>query len=441
MAPAKRSNGEGGVPRQRKDGRWAAEITVADPQTGLPRRKTIYGASKALCSANVQAAVIEREAGTLVVGKSMKLVDWLHWWLENEVAAKRKQSTYRTHRSKMRLYVEGTALGNMPLNKITPAHLQGLYSSMRKRGLSASTVRQTSAILSRALKVAVQHGHLGSNPADRMDSPEAGKFKPQLLSGEDAKALLAAAAELGPEDEALWLTFLSLGLRMGEVLALSWDLVDLETGTVVIGQGMVVLDWEHGCPQEADGSPSCGRKKGGWCPQRHGGGAAVDTPKTDAGDRTIPLPGMLVDALRRHRAARTEWPVWTDVRGQEFSLVFPNAGCLRRSAVGQPMNQSLVNKRWKAFLAANGVPPVRPHDARHTAATTLMVMGVPDGVVMKMMGWSQRSMLTRYQHAPDSAMREAMAKVQEFYAAAPKAPQPEPDVVSLADFRNKRRSS
>jgi integrase len=437
---SKRSNGEGGVPRQRKDGRWAAEITVADPQTGLPRRKTIYGATKALCSANIQAAVIERESGTLVVGRSMKFIDWLHWWLENDVSG-RKPLTYRGYCSKVRLYVEGTALGDLPLTKITPAHLQKLYVSMRKRGLSDSTIKQLSAILSRALKVAVQHGHLGSNPADRMDSPKAGTFKPELLSGDNAKVLLAAAAELDPEDEALWLTFLSLGLRMGEVLGLSWDLVDLDAGTVVIGQGLIVLDWEHGCPKDDDGAPSCGRKKGGWCPQRHSGGAAIDTPKTDAGERTIPLPGMLVDALRRHRAARAEWPVWTDMRGREFSLVFPNRGCLRREAVGQPMDQSLVNKRWKAFLAANGVPAVRPHDARHTAATTLMVMGVPDGVVMRMMGWSQRSMLTRYQHAPDQAMRDAMAKLQEFYAAAPKAPQPEPDVVSLADFRNKRRSS
>ena len=96
---------------------------------------------------------------------------------------------------------------------------------------------------------------------------------------------------------------------------------------------------------------------------------------------------------------------------------------------------------WKAFLKDAGVPPVRVHDARHTAATLLLLMGVDGRVVMDMMGWSVASMLKRYQHVLDVMKVEAAKKVGDALWAAPEAPEPEDAaVVSMADFRARRKA-
>lgn len=65
---------------------------------------------------------------------------------------------------------------------------------------------------------------------------------------------------------------------------------------------------------------------------------------------------------------------------------------------------------WKALLAASGVREARLHDARHTAATMLLVLNVASRTVMELMGWSQLSMTQRYQHVPDQLRRDVADK-------------------------------
>ena len=56
------------------------------------------------------------------------------------------------------------------------------------------------------------------------------------------------------------------------------------------------------------------------------------------------------------------------------------------SALGKPLSLNSDYREWKALLQAAGAPDGRLHDARHTAATVLLVLGVPEGTVMSVMG-------------------------------------------------------
>jgi integrase len=71
------------------------------------------------------------------------------------------------------------------------------------------------------------------------------------------------------------------------------------------------------------------------------------------------------------------------------------------SALGKPLNLNSDYREWKALLQPAGVPDGRLHDARHTAATVLLVLGVPERTVMSVMGWSSTTMAARYQHVTD----------------------------------------
>lgn len=66
--------------------------------------------------------------------------------------------------------------------------------------------------------------------------------------------------------------------------------------------------------------------------------------------------------------------------------------------VGKPVHPGVDHDVWKRLLKSANVRPARLHDARHTAATMLLVLGVPARAVMDVMGWSNIAMATRYQH-------------------------------------------
>ena len=66
---------------------------------------------------------------------------------------------------------------------------------------------------------------------------------------------------------------------------------------------------------------------------------------------------------------------------------------------------------WKRLLAAAGVRDGRLHDARHTAATVLLLLGVPERAVMGIMGWSNTAMAARYQHVTAAVQRDIAGRV------------------------------
>ena len=113
------------------------------------------------------------------------------------------------------------------------------------------------------------------------------------------------------------------------------------------------------------------------------------------------LPILAVDALRRHRARLGAIPLptallFTDQRG----------GPVRKS--------NLLRRSFKPLLRRAGLPDIRFHDLRHTAATLLLRQGVHPKVVQERLGHSQISMtLDTYSHVVPSMQREAAEKLDE----------------------------
>ncbi|HEY2765627.1 MAG TPA: tyrosine-type recombinase/integrase, partial [Pseudonocardiaceae bacterium] len=70
---------------------------------------------------------------------------------------------------------------------------------------------------------------------------------------------------------------------------------------------------------------------------------------------------------------------------------------------------------WKAILREAGVRDARLHDARHTAATVLLLLGVPDRAVMDLMGWSSPSMRQRYMHVTDGLRRDVADQINGYF--------------------------
>jgi hypothetical protein len=78
---------------------------------------------------------------------------------------------------------------------------------------------------------------------------------------------------------------------------------------------------------------------------------------------------------------------------------------------GRPLSPRTDYTEWKRLLERAGVPERRLHDARHTAATVLLLLQIPDRTVMAIMGWSNTAMAARYQHIISAIRRDVATSV------------------------------
>lgn len=120
-----------------------------------------------------------------------------------------------------------------------------------------------------------------------------------------------------------------------------------------------------------------------------------------------------------------DWVPWADQTKVAHELVFARAD-------GAPIKYRADWQAWKDFLKLAGVPEGRVHDGRHTAATTLLLLGIDPRVVMEILGWSQVSVLTRYQHVLDEMHDDVADKLTSHWTPEQ---DPERNVISLAGRR------
>ncbi len=380
------------------DGHWHARVTMGRRPDGTTERKHVQRRTKAELRDVVRELERSRDSGEYVwTTDDLTLEAWLAHWLDNVLPMTARWKTLSTYRSQMRLHVV-PALGAWRLSEIQPEHLEEHYRRMQADGHSAHTIRAVHRVLRSAFNEAVRRRRLAGNPALVARPPRAEDIEVEPLSIEESRRVLEAAQSTS--HPARWSIALSLGMRQGEALGLLWADVDLDEGVLRVRRSVQRHTWEHGC-EVVGGHPSCRRKRGAECDHRTGGGLLLVEPKTKASKRTIVLPAPLVEELRAHRAqvnrrrlaAGEAWDATHD-------LVFPAAN-------GGLIDPSRDHREWKALLKQAGLRDVRLHDARHTAATLLLVQGVDIRTVMSIMGWTEMATAQRYTHAVDELRRRA----------------------------------
>ncbi|MFE4371857.1 tyrosine-type recombinase/integrase [Streptomyces sp. NPDC056835] len=158
--------------------------------------------------------------------------------------------------------------------------------------------------------------------------------------------------------------------------------------------------YQHGCGE-------CRGRKPGYCPQKVNIRRETKDTKSRAGRRPIGVPDELMKLLLRHRdeqerERRLARDLWVE-KGDVFT-----------SPTGEPLNPNTDHHKWKELLEAAGLRAGRLHDARHTAGTILLILGVPDTVVDAIMSWEagqSARMRRRYQHLTDRVLKDTAAKV------------------------------
>ena len=366
------------------DGAWHGRVSVGTRVDGLPDRRHVRGATRAVVTAKVRALQALREThGRLPeAGQRWTVQTWLDHWLHTITRPRVRDSTYAGYDVDVRVHLV-PVIGRHALDRLTPEHVEQLYRRMTEAGSAPATVHHVHRTLRTALGEAQRRGYLLRNPAAIARPPRQPQHEVEPLTVPEIQRLLVAAE--GRRNSARWAIALALGLRQGEALGLRWSDVDLDTGTLVVRRSRTRPRWSHGC----DGT--CGKTHGGYCPQRVPARNTTDETKSAAGRRSIGLPEQLVGLLRSHRDRQL-------VVQERAGSLWIDGDWLFASLLGEPLNPRTDYTEWKRLLSDAGVRDARLHDARHSAATVLLLLGVPDRAVMGIMGWSKSDMMLRYQH-------------------------------------------
>src|SRR3954447_2848581 len=158
----KRGNGEGSIHR-RKDGSWCAQYTFYTAKGR--KRKTLYGKTRAEVAKKLAKALSAREDGVVFDAENLTIGEYLDRWLKDSVEGNVGPRTLSNYQLQVRQHIR-PALGRIKLNALSPAHVQGLYSSKLEAGLAPSSVRYIHAVLHRALKQALRWGLVPRNASE-----------------------------------------------------------------------------------------------------------------------------------------------------------------------------------------------------------------------------------------------------------------------------------
>ena len=348
----RRGRGEGSIYR-RKDGSWVAQYTVGD------KRRYIYGKTRKDVAARLSKAIAERDSGTVYDSENLKVADYLDRWLDS-IRDTLRQRTWVRHEEVTRLHVKPT-IGGTKLDKLNALQVQSMYCQKLDSGLSPRTVQIIHATLYKALKQAVRWSLLPRNVCEVVVPPRVPKSEIKPLDARQAKKLLDTARDTQPGFYALYVLAVATGMRSGEILGLQWRDVDLGAGTLQVRRTVF--------------------------------NGVVSTPKTSRSNRSIRLPKMAVEALRRHTRS-SEW-VFSSKNGTSLSV------------------HNLHNRSWKPLLKDAGLPNIRFHDLRHTCATLLLSKGVHPKLVQELLGHSSIEItLDTYSHVLPS-MGDGMASAMD----------------------------
>jgi len=286
--------------------------------------------------------------------------EWLDRWLQS-LPGKLRGGTLANYELTVRRHLVPT-IGAVPLRRLTLADVEAAYARLAKSGsargggLSTKSVHNVHQVLHRALADAVRNDLLHRNVASGAHSLPSGRAEMKTWSVEQVRQFLGATAS--DPLFALWRLAALTGARRGELIGLRWSDIDLDGGFVSI---QVQLS-------------------------RQGlQGVTLGAPKTARGRRRVPIDGGTVAALREHRRAQVIKPIG--------DLVFTRAD-------GSALDPDGVTDLFLAASRAAGLPRIRLHDLRHTAATLMLRAGVHPKTVSERLGHATVSMtLDLYSHS------------------------------------------
>lgn len=376
---------KGHLKKRSKDS-WTIVVDLGFKANGKRNQKwkSIKGTKKE-AEALLARMLTELEDGVYIDAKKTSVSDYLDKWIAS-IKGSVSSTTYERYKQLCDKHLKPT-IGNIALNKLQAIRISELYSVAMesgridgKGGLSKQTVLHMHRVLKRALSQAVKWGLLSRNPCDAVDNiPKPNKKERLTFTTEETLSLLEQLE--GNRLQLPVLLAVTTGMRRGEILGLRWKDINLDKKRLYIRQ--IVIETREN-------------------------GLEVKQPKTDASSRTIALPQIAIDAIKKYRVEQAELCLQLGKGLTPESMLFNEY-----SGLNVP-NRITVN--FRSFIKSHGFKHVTFHDLRHTHATHLLEQNIHPKIVSERLGHSTIALtMNTYSHVMPTMQEEAANKVDELF--------------------------
>ena len=317
----------------------------------------------------------EMDTHKQIIPRAMTLDQWLTYWMDIVILPNRAQTTVYGYRKIIDNHLS-PALGRVPIQKLSPQHLQEYYTMlMREKHLSPNTVRRHHDLLSCALHAALRHDMILRCPTERVEPPRVIPHEAQYYSPENLKRLYSLV-------EGHWLEVVvklagSLGLRREEICGLRWESVDFVQRKLHVKEA------------------------------RTSAGAEIIQKETKnrSSTRALHLSEELYRLLRREWARQAENRLALGEAWEDTGLVVVDDH-------GHPHPPNTISLAFTRFIRKNSLPTITLHGLRHTFATVASAQGAPLFDIGKALGHSTPATTGRiYTHLLDQTHTATLDRV------------------------------
>ena len=354
------------------------------PDTGKRRRvyKTVHGTKKEAEKIGMEI-MQDLESDTYLKNNSITVEKYFREWYDTYIEPQKSPTTSATYLYNLEHYIF-PKFGKILLQKLSTLEIQrwinelSVKSPLSDKPLTPKTIRNLYMNLNAGLKRAVILGYIVKNPAANVLLPKCRKYIAEVYNADELQQLFECAK--GSELEVGIMILVCLGIRRGELMALTWADFDFDKKLVNITKSTVKVRRSQSVTKD---------------------------PKSESGRRVIECPDVLIDFLRREQVEYFKRRLSRGADYHENNLVIcqPN---------GLPYSVDYYTHKFKHFLAVHGLKKIRLHDLRHSHASYMLRLGVNVKAMQKRMGHSTFSTtMDTYSHVLEDMGREAADTLNE----------------------------
>ncbi|MDQ0208892.1 site-specific integrase [Alkalicoccobacillus murimartini] len=306
--------------------------------------------------------------------------DYMNDWLKDK-KNKVKQGTYENYDSLIRNHIL-PSLGELPLIKITPRHIQNLYNHLKdSNSLSGENIQKVHTIIKGSLQKAVDWDMLIKNPASVVERPTAVVEEMKYWTHKESVTFLNASKN--SRYYYIFLLGITTGMRQGEILGLHWNDVNFEEKSISI-RG--TLD--------------------------HQGKKFQPSTKTKSGMRTVGIDSHTANELQKLKQRTLNEKMKNRDIYEDNDLVFA-------TELGNFVNPRNMLRAFYNLITVAEVPKIRFHDLRHTHVVFLLEMRENSKRIAERLGWSSVKMLDRYSHVSPHMQKDTADAFGDKFFSAP----------------------
>lgn len=372
---------------KRKDGYYYVRIPIGKDEDGKHRYDIIFDKKKTVLEEKLK----DYEKNKGINGERLDktpftLSEWTYRHLFNSVHSNVSASTFNGYMSLYETHIKDSDIGNMKIKDIKPMDLQNFLNNLKSKGkhtegeqLATSSVRKLKFLLSNTFKSAMINNVVAHNPMDYIKLPKntkKEKTRTALTVKEQAAYIKACDSE---RYGFLYILALFTGMRMGELIGLKRECIDLKRKIITIAETI-----KYTTVYDSEGNSHNEHVK--------------KAPKSEKGKREIPIPKSLLIKFKELQLQSAGYYVFS-------------------TSNGTPLNQGNINRGHTAICERAGINHIPFHSLRHTYATRLLEAGENFKTLQDLLGHADiGTTMNIYAHVLEKTKKNTADKLDKLFS-------------------------